>query len=59
MTSEQYSDDELSDELQNELFVHNFCILVGFCKIWQKYVVIKVKNPEKYGKNTVLTKIRN
>ena len=38
--------------MQNEFIVHKLIPPMGFCKIWQKSVVITVKNREKTEKNT-------
>ena len=49
LTPNQYSD---LFWVQNGFSVHNFHLILGFCEIWQKSVIITVKNYEKYGKTT-------
>ena len=50
MTQNQYSD---TFWVQNEFIVHKLIPPMGFCKIWQKSVVITVKNREKYRKKHI------
>ena len=40
--------------MQNEFIVHNSHLRIGFCEIWHKYVVITVKNHEKYGEKKII-----
>ena len=49
LTTNQYSD---TSWVQNEFIVHNLHHRIGFCEIWQKSVVVTVKNHEKHGKAT-------
>ena len=53
MTRNQCSDTFL---VQKEFIVHNLQFKIGFCQIWQKSVVLTVKNHEKYGKTTFFDK---
>ena len=42
--------------VQNEFIVHILHLRIGFTEIWQKSVVMRVKDHEKHGKTTFFDK---